>query len=46
MARFRNRLVHLYSEVDDGRVYEYLRTMLPELDSYAEVIAGRWGPTS
>lgn len=40
MARFRNRLVHLYAEVDDGRVYDYLQESLADLDDYARAIAG------
>jgi len=41
MARFRNRLVHLYSHVDDGRVYESLRDDLLDIDSSASAIATR-----
>jgi uncharacterized protein YutE (UPF0331/DUF86 family) len=40
MARFRNRLVHRYAEVDDGRVYDYLQESLADLDDYARAIAG------
>ncbi|MGH9380136.1 MAG: type VII toxin-antitoxin system HepT family RNase toxin [Thermoanaerobaculia bacterium] len=40
MARFRNRLVHLYSEVEDSRVYDYLQESLADLDDYARAIAG------
>lgn len=40
MARFRNRLVHLYAEIDDSRVYDYLQESLPDLDDYARAIAG------
>ena len=31
MARFGNRLVHLYWEVDDGLVHDYLKTRLGDL---------------
>jgi uncharacterized protein YutE (UPF0331/DUF86 family) len=41
MARFRNRLVHLYGEIDDGRVYEYLQSSLSDLERFARTIAGR-----
>jgi len=34
MARFRNRLVHLYWDVDDGLVHEYLQTRLGDLRSF------------
>ena len=40
MARFRNRLVHLYSEIDDRRVSEYLHGSLRDLERFAETIAG------
>lgn len=43
MARFRNRLVHLYWEVDDPKVYEYLRTSLADLRSFARTIVERFG---
>ncbi len=35
MARFRNLLVHLYAEVDDRRVHEFLRQDLIDLDRFA-----------
>ena len=38
MARFRNRLVHLYWEVDDGTVYEILQTHLPDFKKYLDQI--------
>jgi uncharacterized protein YutE (UPF0331/DUF86 family) len=41
MARFRNRLVHLYWEVEDARVHEYLRDSLGDLDAFARAIASR-----
>jgi uncharacterized protein YutE (UPF0331/DUF86 family) len=41
MARFRNRLVHLYGEIDDGRVHEYLQSSLLDLERFARTIAGR-----
>jgi uncharacterized protein YutE (UPF0331/DUF86 family) len=39
MARFRNRLVHLYWDVDDGKIYEYLRGGLGDIDSFGNAIA-------
>jgi uncharacterized protein YutE (UPF0331/DUF86 family) len=39
MARFRNRLVHLYAEIDDRRVSEYLRESLADLERFAETVA-------
>jgi uncharacterized protein YutE (UPF0331/DUF86 family) len=38
MARFRNRLVHLYWDLDAERVYEYLQTSLPDFDRFAEAV--------
>lgn len=42
MARFRNRLVHLYFDVDDSRVWEFLQTSLGDLDSFARSVAERF----
>jgi len=42
MARFRNRLVHLYRDVDDRRVYEYLQTGLADLDRFARAVVDRF----
>jgi len=39
MARFRNRLVHMYWDVDDARVYEYLRTALGDLEGFARNVS-------
>jgi uncharacterized protein YutE (UPF0331/DUF86 family) len=41
MARFRNRLVHLYWDIEDARVYEYLRLSLEDLERFADTIASR-----
>ena len=38
MARFRNLLVHEYAIVDNGRVHEFLRKDLKDLDSFALAI--------
>ena len=43
MARFRNRLVHLYWEVEDMRVHEYLRSSLSDIDAFGRAIAARRG---
>ena len=34
MARFSNLLVHGYADVDDGRVWEFLKVDLDDLDTY------------
>ena len=45
MAQFRNLLVHVYWEVDDGRVYEVLQNDLNDLDEFREQVA-RWMETN
>ncbi|WP_025323552.1 type VII toxin-antitoxin system HepT family RNase toxin [Deferrisoma camini] len=40
MARFRNRLVHLYWEVDFGQVFEFLPAGLEDLEAFAERVGG------
>jgi uncharacterized protein YutE (UPF0331/DUF86 family) len=39
MARFRNRLAHLYWNVDDALVHEYLRDGLEDLARFGDGIA-------
>ncbi len=39
MAKFRNRLVHLYWEVDDKQVYEILKSRLNDFKKYLDYIA-------
>jgi len=39
MARFRNRLVHLYWIVDDEVVYEVLQTNLGDFDRFARLVS-------
>jgi uncharacterized protein YutE (UPF0331/DUF86 family) len=41
MARFRNRLVHLYWDVDDERVHVYLQEALNDIARFGEAIARR-----
>ena len=38
MAGFRNRIVHLYWDMDLDLVYEYLTGRLDDLDSYLTAI--------
>jgi uncharacterized protein YutE (UPF0331/DUF86 family) len=40
MARFRNRLVHLYWNVDNALVREYLETRLADFESFLGEISG------
>lgn len=39
MARFRNRLVHLYWEVDDRQVHRLLQSRLGDLSRFLEAMA-------
>ena len=39
MAKFRNRLVHLYWNVDDVRIHRYLQESLPDFDRFAGQVA-------
>lgn len=36
MVRFRNRLIHLYREVDDEQVYEILQTRLDDFKTFLD----------
>jgi len=39
MARFRNRLIHLYWEVNDEQVYEILQNRLNDFKTFLDIIA-------
>jgi len=39
MARFRNRLVHLYWEIDDDQLYEILQTRLQDFKRFLDHVA-------
>ena len=39
MARFRNRLVHLYWQVENERLYEYLQESLADLERFRQSVA-------
>jgi len=38
MARFRNRIVHLYGDFDNEMLYEILRNNLGDIDAYVRII--------
>lgn len=38
MAKFRNRLVHLYGEVDDAFVYEFIKNDLDDIRQFRRII--------
>ena len=40
MAKFRNRLVHLYWEIDDTRIYRILEGNLGDLNKFIKLVAG------
>jgi len=42
MAKFRNRLVHLYGEVDNDYIYEYIKGDLKDIDEYKSLIIKRY----
>lgn len=39
MARFRNKLVHLYGEIDYGQVYDIICNDLKDLEEFSQTIA-------
>jgi len=39
LAGLRNRLVHVYEDVDDGLVYDHIAEGLADLDAFARAIA-------
>lgn len=39
MARFRNLLVHLYWQVDDGKVYDFIKSEIKDIENYLEEIS-------
>ena len=38
MAKFRNRLVHLYGEIDNTNVYEYINGDLKDIEEFKSII--------
>lgn len=42
MVRFRNRVVHLYDEVDAGEVYAVLQERLEDFDRFRAAVVGRF----
>ena len=41
MAKFRDRLVHLYGEIDNTNVYEYIKGDLKDIEEFKSVIIKR-----
>lgn len=46
MARFRNRLVHLYWDVNNDLLYQYLQSGLVDLDAFAQSVSAFLGRRS
>ena len=42
MAKFRNRLVHLYGEIDDAYLYEFISKDLQDILDFKKVIAAKF----
>lgn len=42
MAKFRNRLVHLYGEIDDKYVYDFIIDDLKDIHRFQSIIANRY----
>ncbi|KPK25657.1 MAG: hypothetical protein AMK69_13730 [Nitrospira bacterium SG8_3] len=42
MAKFRNRLVHLYGEIDDAYLYEFVSKDLQDILDFKKVIAAKF----
>ena len=42
MAKFRNRLVHLYGEIDNTNIYEYIKGELKDIEEFKSVIIKRY----
>ena len=42
MAKFRNRLVHLYGEIDNTNVYEYIKGDLKDIEEFKSAIIKRY----
>lgn len=42
MAKFRNRLVHLYAEIDNQNVYELINADLTDIKNFRRVVVKRY----
>ena len=43
MTKFRNRLVHLYGEIDDKFVYEFIKTDVGDIRKFRKIIIQHYG---
>ena len=46
MAKFRNRPAHLYGEIDDAYVYEFIKEDLKDIEEFKSIIIKRYKPSS
>lgn len=44
MAKFRNRLVHLYGDIDDAYVYRFMIEDLQDIEEFKEIILRKYSP--
>ena len=42
MAKFRNRLVHLYGEIDNAYVYDFMKENLKDIDELKSIILRKY----
>ncbi len=42
MVKFRNRLVHLYGEIDNAYVYEFIKKDLKDIEEFKSIIIKRY----
>ncbi len=42
MAKFRNRLVHLYGEIDNAYVYEFIKKDIKDIEEFKSIIIKRY----
>ena len=42
MAKFRNRLVHLYGEIDDAYVYKYIKGDIKDTEKFKSIVVKRY----
>ena len=42
MAKFRNRLVHLYGTIDDANVHKYINKDVKDLVEFKSIVIGRY----
>jgi uncharacterized protein YutE (UPF0331/DUF86 family) len=43
MAKFRNRLVHLYGDIDDAYVYKFMTEDLQDVDEFKQIVMSKYG---